>query len=49
MVETEYKEENWQQFQKEMYNQGLYHVVEYVQDTNLEKIQWDKAIKLAKN
>ena len=32
-----------------MYDQGLYHIVEYIQEANLEKKEWSETIKLAKN
>ena len=32
-----------------MYDQGLYHIVEYIQEANLEKKEWSETIKTAKN
>ena len=32
-----------------MYDQGLYHIVEYIQEANLEKKEWSETIRTAKN
>ena len=32
-----------------MYDLGLYHIVEYIQEANLEKKEWSETIKTAKN
>ena len=32
-----------------MYELGLYHIVEYIQEANLEKKEWSKTIRTAKN
>ena len=32
-----------------MYDLGLYHIVEYIQEANLEKKEWSETIRIAKN